>query len=117
MASRNLDTRPVHGRLLILVLGEAVVGTLLFAFFTVMPLAVQLLFGLVAWAIGAIGVFDSLKKKSVGSLLRRVTAACAFLCLVGWIITCEDIWWRLVLVHSCLMAALRFIDDREDWVD
>jgi hypothetical protein len=117
MAFEKLKTQPIHIRLLLLMLGEVIVGTLLFAFFTVMPLAVQLLFGLAAWAIGAIGVFDSLKKKSVGSLLRRMTAASAGLCLVGWIIAREDIWWRLVLVHLCLMAALRFIDDREEWVN
>jgi Ca2+/Na+ antiporter len=115
MASANLSAgRPAYVRFLLLLLGEAIAGVILYAVFTFMPTAAQIAITLTAWAVIVNDIFDPKKNKSLGSLLCGITAIPAFSCFVAWRITHEDVWSRLMLVGLCLMAALIFLDRRED---
>jgi hypothetical protein len=117
MASEELsNARPAYVRFLLLLLGEAVAGVFLYALFTFMPTAVQIPIVLAAWAMLAYdNIFHPKKNRSLGSLLCTITGIPVFCCGVAWRITHEDVWSRLALTGACLMAALIFLDRRQDW--
>ena len=108
------DRRPVYVRLLFLILGEALAGVILYALFTFMSFAVQMVVATASWAVIANANCFPLKNKSLGSLLSGLTALPAVFCFVEWRISHEDLWSRLMLVGCCLMAALIFLDRRQD---
>jgi hypothetical protein len=96
MASEDLrDVRPAYVRFLLLLLGEAIVGVFLYAVFTFMPMAVQIVIVVPGWVV--------------------TTAIPVFSCGFAWGITHEDVWSKLPLRGACLMAAaLMFLDRRAD---
>jgi hypothetical protein len=111
------ENRPVYARLLLMILGEAIAGVFLYAFFTFMPVAVQMLVATASWAIVGYENLTFPKNKSLGSLLCGITAFASSLCFVAWRITHGEIWSRLILVGTCLLAALVFLDRRQEWLD
>jgi hypothetical protein len=119
MASEDLsDGHPAYVRFLRLLLGEAIVGVFLYAVFTFMPMAVQIVITLTALVVIENDIiFHPKKNKSLASLLCGVTAIPAFSCGVAWRITHEDVWSKLSLTGGCLMAALIFLDRRADACD
>jgi hypothetical protein len=115
MSSGSLNSgRPTYERFLLLLLGEAVAGVFLYAVFTFMPTAVQMVITLISWAIIANDNIDPKKNKSLGSLLCGITAIPVVYCCVAWRVTHEDVWSRLMLTGGCLMGALIFFDRRAD---
>jgi hypothetical protein len=112
------EGRPAHARFLLLLLGEAVAGVFLYGVFTFTPTAVQMLVAFVAWAII---FYDNTvhpkKNKSLASLLCVITAISVFFFGLAWRNTHEDVWSRLALAGACLMAALIFLDRRQEWFD
>ena len=115
MASENLrGVRPAYARFLLLLLGEAVAGAILYAVFTFTPTAVQIVIALIGWvAIANDNMFPK-RTRSIGSLLCGITAISAVSCCVAWRMTHQDVWFRLMLTGACLMAALIFLDRRAD---
>lgn len=109
--------RSTYARLLLLVVCEITAGTLLYGLFTVMPLALQALVTVASWTIVSIEVGTFPKNKSMGSFLGAVTGVASFSCGVAWGITGQEVWSRLMLVGGCLMAALIFLDRRQEWLD
>lgn len=109
--------RSSYVRLLIMILGEAIVGTLLYGLFTVIPLALQALITIAAWAVVWIENVTFPKNKSVGSLLGALTGVASFCCGIAWSITDQEVWSRLALIGACLMAILIFLDRRQEWLD
>jgi len=115
MPSHLSDGRPAYARFLLLLLGEAAAGLFLYAVFTFMPMAAQALITIAAYAVLANDIiFQPRKGKSFGSLLCGITAIPACACGVGWRITHEDIWSRLMLTGACLMAGLILLDRRQE---
>jgi hypothetical protein len=104
-------------RFTLLVVAEAVVGLFLYALFTFIPVALQVLITVASWVIVAIETWTFPKNKSLGSLLRAITSAAVFLCWLAWRITYEQVWSRVELVGVCLMAGLIFLDRRQEWLD
>lgn len=118
MASRIFgDNRSVYGRLPLILLGEAIVGLFLYVFFTFMPLALQTIVVVVCWVIVVNDNLTFPKNKSVGAILCGITGAGSFSCGVAWRITGGEVWSRLMLVGGCLLAALIFLDRRQEWLD
>jgi hypothetical protein len=116
--TRNLgDGRPAYARLLLMILGEAIAGTLLYGCFTVIPLALQMLITIGSWAVVWIEIGTFPKNKSIGSLLSALTGVATFCCGIAWRVTDQEVWSRLMLVGGCLMAALIFLDRRQEWMD
>ena len=91
-----------------------IAGVLLYALFTLVPFAVQMTIAVAGWLVIVNDNLDPLKNKSLASMLCGFTAAPTVFCAVAWRITHEDVWSRLMLVGSCLMAALIFLDRRQD---
>jgi len=118
MASEELsDGRTAYARLLLLLLGEVVAGICIYGVFTFMP-AVQMPITFTAWAIVAgDNILYPKKNKSLSSLLCWITAVLTSFCGIEWRTTHLDIWSRLMLTGLCLMAALIFLDRRQDWDD
>jgi hypothetical protein len=110
-------SRPVYARLLLMIVGEAIAGIFLYVLFTFMPVAVQMVIAVVSWVIVVNENLTFPKNKSLGSLLCGVTAVSGFSCFVAWRITDGEIWSRLMFVGTCLLAALIFLDRRQDWLD
>jgi hypothetical protein len=109
------DDRPAYVRFLILLLGEAIAGVFLYALFTFIPMAVQMVIVLAGFVIVQIDIiFYPRKNKSLASLLCGITGILALFCYVAWKITHEDFLTRLGLVGGCLMAALIILDRRAD---
>jgi len=104
-------------RFTLLVVAEAVVGLFLYALFTFIPVALQVLITVASWVIVAIETWTFPKNKSLGSLLSAITSAAVFLCWLAWRITYEQVWSRVELVGVCLMAGLIFLDRRQEWLD
>ena len=96
------------------ILGEAIAGALLYGFFTFMPVAVQMLIAVASWLIVVNENLTFPKNKGIGSLLCGITAVAGFSCFMMWRITHEEIWSRLMLVGTCLLAALIFLDRRQE---
>jgi len=94
---------------------ELIAGVLLYALFTVTPMFVPVMCGLGAWIIVNNEIFDPSRKKSLGSRLRGITMVPFMFCFIAWRITDRDLWLRLMLVGSTLMAGLLYLDRREDW--
>ncbi len=118
MVSENLSGgRPAYVRFLLLLLGEAIAGLFLYATFKFMPVAVQMLIGLASWAILFGENLTFPKNKSLGSLLCGITGVASFSCSIAWRVTHGEIWSRLALVGACLLAALIFLDRRQEWFD
>jgi len=111
------ESRPVYVRLLLMVLGETIAGIFLYGLFTFMTLAVQMLIAVAAWAVVVNDNLTFPKNKSLGSLLCGITGAASFSCCIAWRITNQELWSRLMLVGTCLLAALIFLDRREEWLD
>jgi hypothetical protein len=111
------EDQPVYARLLLMILGEAIVGVSLYALFTFMPVAAQVLIGLASWAIVFGENLTFPKNKSLGSLLCGITGMASVSCSVAWRVTHNEIWSRLALVGACLLAALIFLDRRQEWFD
>ncbi|HTV65448.1 MAG TPA: hypothetical protein VMD98_07580 [Bryocella sp.] len=113
MTFGNLNNgRAAYARFLLLA------GVFLYGVFTFTPTAVQMLITLVAWGIVSYdNIFHPKKNKSLASLLCVVTAISVFFCGLRWRITHEDVWSRLALIGASLMAALIFLDRREEWFD
>jgi hypothetical protein len=119
MASEELSSgRSVYARLLLLLLAEVASGVVIYALFTFMPTAVQVPITVAAWAILFYdSTFHPKKNKSLGSLLCAFTGIPVFACGIAWRVTHQDVWSRLALTGACLMAALIFLDRRQDWRD
>jgi hypothetical protein len=106
----SFESRPPWQRLILLVACEAAAGISLYAIFTFMPFAVQLLVVVVVWVIITNNFLDPSYTKSLGSLLWAITAMPTTFCYVRWRMTHQDSWSRLAIVGACLMAALIFVD-------
>ncbi len=118
MASENLSgERPIYVRFFLLLLGEAVVGVFLYAVFTFLPFAVQMLIGLASWAIVFGENLNFPKNRSLGSLLCGITGMATFSCSIAWRFTHNETWSRLAFVGACLLAGLIFLDRRQEWFD
>jgi hypothetical protein len=111
------ESQPSYRRLLIMVLGEAIAGMLLYAAFKLMPLGLQILVAVACWVIVVNENLTFPKNKSVGSLLSALTGVAVFSCGVAWGITSHEFWSRLMLVGTCLLAGLIFLDRRQEWFD
>ena len=118
MASEESNTgRPVYLRFLLLLVGEAIAGLILYATFPFMPSGVKLVIVVTVFVIVQIDIiFRPKKNKSLASLLCGITASLSFLCWVAWRITHENenFWLRLGLVGGCLAAALIVLEWRAD---
>ena len=118
MASDDLsEGQPAYVRLLLLILGEAIAGVVLYALFSFMPVAVEIIVVALAWIVVANDNFNPSKNKSLASLLCGITAAFTVVCNILARLSHhgtahEDIWLRLSLVGACLMATLIFLDRR-----
>ena len=119
MASEELNAgRAAYMRLVLLLVGEAIAGLFLYATFTFMPIAVQTLIVLTGFVIVQIDIiFYPKKNKSLASLLCGITAILVVSSGVAWRITHGEVWSRLMHVGACLMAALIFLDRRQEWFD
>jgi hypothetical protein len=112
--------RPAYVRFLLLLLGEVIAGLFLYATFTFMPTAVQMVIALTSLMIVRYdNIFRPKKNKSLGSMLCGITAFLSFFCWVAWRITHqnENFWIRLGLVGVCLTAALIILERRADASD
>jgi hypothetical protein len=117
MASGIFDeSRPLYVRLPLMILVETIVGVFLYGLFTFIPLAIQMLIAVASWVIVVNDNLTFPKNKSLGSLLCGITGAAIFSCGVAWRITNQEFWSRLMLVGTCLLAALIFLDRREEWL-
>jgi hypothetical protein len=119
MASEELsDGRPGYARFLVLLLAEAATGVFVYAVFTFMPTAVQIPITVTVWAILFYDTtFYPKKNKSLASLLCAINGIPVCCCGVAWRITHKDVWSRLALTGACLMAALIFLNRRQEWLD
>jgi hypothetical protein len=107
-----------YARLLLLLLGEAAAGVFLYALFTFMPTAVQMIATITAWGVLAYdNTVHPRKTKSLGTLLCVITAIPVCACGIAWRITHEEVWSRLALTGACLIAGLIFLNRREEWLD
>ncbi len=111
------NSRSTYTRVSLMVLIEAIAGLFLYALFTFMPLALQMLVATACWGIVAIDNLTFPKNKSLGSVLCGITGAATFSCGVAWRITNGETWSRLMPVGTCLLAGLIFLDRREQWLD
>jgi hypothetical protein len=100
-----------------MILGEGIAGVFLYVLFAFMPVALQALIAVAVWAIVFSENLTFPKNKSVGSLLCVITGAACFCCGVAWRVTQREIWSRLGIVSGCLLAALIFLDRRQEWFD
>lgn len=116
MAPENVsDGLSASVRFLLLLFGEAIAGVFLYAVFTFMPVAVQIVPTLTSWAVIANdNIFHPQKNKSLGSLLCAITAILFVACGVVWRMNHKDLWWRLTLTGACLTAGLILLDRRAD---
>ena len=111
------ESRSIYARFLLMILGEVIAGAILYVIFAFMPVAVQMLIAVASWAIVVNENLTFPKNKSLGSFLCEITGAASFSCGVAWRITHQEFWSRLVLVGTCLLAGLIFLDRRQEWLD
>jgi hypothetical protein len=121
MASENpSDGLPASVRFLLLALGAAIAGVVLYALFPFLPAAVQVFVMLVACVIAMSGNSKSDEEKTLASLLCAYIAVLVRICVI-----CVIVWessrpriirnnaeFRVWFVASCLVAALRLLDGR-----
>jgi hypothetical protein len=118
MSSRNSSGElSAYERFLLLFLGEAIVGVLLYSLFTRIPIALQMLVFAVALVVVKVDNFEPSKNKTIASLLCGFTLGFTLFC--GFVsrftqarTTLEDIWARLMMVGLCLAAVLIVLDRR-----
>jgi hypothetical protein len=105
--------RSVYLRTVLLIIGWAIAGFLLYALSTFLPIAVMAVTVLVAWAIVR---FDSRRTKSLGSALSAITCSLTGVCALAMHFTRwhEDVMTRLIFVGLCLGACLILLDRRAD---
>ncbi len=106
-------SRSVYLRTVLLIIGWAIAGFLLYALSTFLPIAVMGVILLVAWAIV---IFDSRKTKSLSSVLCLITCSLTGVCALAMHFTHwhEDVMTRLIFVGLCLGAGLILLDRRAD---
>jgi len=102
-------------RLSVMVAAEVAVGLMFYGLFTFLPLAVEVIFALIAGVIIQYDIIFPNPKKSLGSLLGMITAVPGTACLIAWSVTDRDIWLRLMVVGLSLSATLIVLDRREDF--
>ena len=119
MPSANFaGDQPVYLRLVLLIVGWATAGALLYALSTFLPTAVLAIIVVAAYAIVKLDRV-SRKNKSLASLLCVVTCVPTGVCALAMISTHwhEDVLGRLVFVGLCLAAGLILLDRRaDDWL-
>lgn len=111
------DNRSIYARLLLMILGEGIAGAFLYALFAFMPIAFQVLVAVLSWVIVVNENLTFPKNKSLGSILCGITGAATFCCGVAWRLTDQEFWSKLMLVGTCLLAALIFLDRRQEWLN
>jgi hypothetical protein len=105
---------------LLLVVGAAIAGALLYALFPFLPAVVQVFVMLAACVIATCGNFKSGDEKSLASLLVAYIAVFVRICAVCMIVwesvrpraARDDAQFRVWFVASCLVAVLRLLDGR-----
>jgi hypothetical protein len=114
------DGLPTSARFLLLVLGAAIAGAVLYALFPLLPAAVQVLVMLAACAIAISGSSKPSEEKRLASLLCAYIAVFVRICVICVIvwessrprITRDDDEFRVWFVASGLVAVLRLLDGR-----
>ena len=111
--------RSAYVRLLLLLLGEVIAGVFLYVVFMFVPTMVEVLIVVAALVVGLIYDFDYEPEKSISlvSLLCGITGLFTALCSIAWRIprlkiAYDDVLFRLMLVGTCLLSALVFLERR-----
>jgi len=89
---------------------ELVIALTLYAMFTYVSMTVGIVLALGAWPLIQLDILDPLRTKSLWSRLILMTSVTGAFFFIGWKITGQDIWLRLLLVGSVLSGGLVFID-------
>lgn len=113
LSDDQFDGWSVYLRTVLLIIGWAIAGFLLYALSTFLPSAVMGMILIVAWMIVR---FNSRKTKSLGSVLCAITCALTGVCALAMHFSHwhEDIMIRLIFVGLCLGAGLILLDRRAD---
>jgi hypothetical protein len=111
------DGQSIYARLVLLIVGWATAGVLLYVLSTVLPVEVLAFIAIGAWAIVRLDTV-SRKNKSLASLLCGITCLLTAVCAVALRITHwhwhDYVLGRLIFVGLCLGAGLILLDRRSD---